>query len=419
MELLTIHIIRGCVTNFFILLHLFSLDEPKYDKRTMRLALLGTYMLVTAVTTVMYFTIDMTQISKLSALVWIVTGLACKPFFRGSFIKWLFHVITVINVFIFVVIISYTLASTPSTHLLLRVALYSIIIFVFKKYLSPIYRQVAQRFHLFLAVAVSVLANFLYSIFMASDVEVMLREDLISLMLMVFTMLLIYATVFISCRSLIQEKELAEENTRVKMQQELLTLELSSHENFLNMAKQSRHDLRHHNSILCEYLVSGDVGGALEYLRYYDESLAERGITQHCKHSAANAVLRLYERKANAANITFALKADIPEDLSISPADFGTMLSNILENALEACQRSNSPAPMISFQADTDDDRLKIELCNSVNDNVKFEQDLPVSTKKNGGTGTKSVLGIVEKHKGMLHFTQEKDVFITRIILPL
>jgi sensor histidine kinase regulating citrate/malate metabolism len=278
---------------------------------------------------------------------------------------------------------------------------------------------VAQRWKLFLALAVAVLANFLYSIFMASDVEVMLTEQLISLMLMVLTMLLIYATVFVSCRSLIQEKELAEENTKVKMHQELLTVELSSYENFLNMAKQSRHDLRHHNGILCEYLASGDVGGALEYLRYYDESLSESGMTQHCKHSVANAVLCLCERKARTEGIPFALNAVIREDLNISPTDLGTMLSNILENALEACQSSKTPAPMISFIADTDDDRLKIELRNSVGVQVEFEQELPLSTKKNGGTGMKSVLRMVEKQNGMLQFAQEKDVFITRIILPL
>jgi len=419
MELLTIHIIRGAITNFFILLHLFSLDEPKYDKRTMQLALLGTYLLVTSVTTALYFTIDMTQFTKLNAILWIVTGLACKPLFQGGFMKWLFHVITVINVFIFVVIISYTLTSTPLTHLLLRATLYSVIIFVFRKYLSPIYRQVAQRWQLFLALAIAIMANFLYLIVTASDVEVMLTEDLISLMLTVFTMLLVYATVFFSCRSLVKEKELAEENTKVKMHQELLTTELSAYENFLNMAKQSSHDLRHHNGILHEYLTSGNVSGALEYLQYYDESLVESGLVQHCKNPTANAVLSLYERKANADGISFSLNAVIPDNLSISPSELGTMLSNILENALEACKRAQAPAPMISFVADTDEDSLKIEMRNSIDGKVKFENNLPLSTKENGGTGTKSVLRIVEKQNGMLRFTQENDVFITQIILPL
>jgi len=418
MELLYIHITRGAVTNFCILLHLFSLGEPKYGKRTMRFALFGVYLVVTALTTSLYFIIDMTQFTKVSVFLWIVTGLVCKAFFRGGGMKWLFNIITVLNVFVFVVIISYTLATNPLTHLLLRIALYALVIFVFKKYLSPIYRQVAQRWNLFLALAIAVLANFLYSIFMASDVEVMLTEDLISLMLTVLTMLLIYATVFLSCRSLIQEKELSEENTRVKMHQELLTTELSSYENYLNMAKQLRHDLRHHNGILCEYLASGDAVGALEYLRYYDESLADSGLAQHCKNPTANAVLCLYERKARAEGIVFALHAVIPDELNVAPADLGTLLSNILENALEACQRAPSPASMISFVADTDADRLKIELRNSVNGTVEFEHELPLSTKEDGGTGMKSALRIVEKQKGMLHVAQEKDVFVTRIILP-
>lgn len=184
-------------------------------------------------------------------------------------------------------------------------------------------------------------------------------------------------------------------------------------------SKQSRHDLRHHNGILHEYLTSGDVGGALEYLQYYEESLAESGLVQHCKNPTANVVLSLYEKKANADDISFSLNAVIPDNLSISPSELGTMFSNLLENALEACERTRSPAPMISFVADTDEDSLKIELRNSVDGKVEFEHNLPISTKENGGTGTKSVLRIVEKHKGMLRFTQENDVFITQIILPL
>jgi len=263
------------------------------------------------------------------------------------------------------------------------------------------------------------MANFLYLIVTASNVEVMLTEDVVSLMLMVFTMLLIYATIFVSCRSLIKEKKLAEENTKVKMHHEIITCELSSYENFLNMAKQSRHDLRHHNGILSEYLASGDVSGALEYLRYYDESLAESGLTQRCKNPTANAVLSMYERKANADGISFTLNAVIPDKLNISPSELGTMLSNLLENALVACERTQCPPPMISFVSDTDEDSLKIELRNSVDGKVEFEHNLPLSTKENGGTGMKSVLRIVEKQKGMLHFAQEKDIFITQIILPL
>ncbi len=418
MEYLYDNIIRGAVTNLFVLLHMFIVGEAKYGKKITTIAFTALYLLLTSITICMYYFIDITTFSKYSAIVWIFCGIACKFLFADSVMKWMFNIITVINVFIFVVIISYTFADTNSEIIIIRVVLYTIIIFVFKKYLRTLYRQVVDRWHLFLAASVAVLLNFLYPIITARDIQVMLTEDIISLLLMVLAMLLIYVTIFWSLSSIIKEYEYRSENQQAKLSESLLSAQLNSYEEFVEASKRHRHDLRHHNQIIMEYLKGGDIDGAEEYLKLYDTSINQSVIKQYCKNYIANAVLCLYAQKAHLEEIVFEANAYIPEIITITQPELGSMLSNILENALEACRKAKGAERFITFTAEFEDDMLKIELRNTTSGELHIRNNLPVSTKKNGGTGTKSVLHIVESYHGMLNFRQEDETFITQIILP-
>lgn len=134
---------------------------------------------------------------------------------------------------------------------------------------------------------------------------------------------------------------------------------------------------------------------------------------------AANAVLRIYARLAHANGIAFAARADLPEKLPMTDPEFGSLLSNLLENAVDACQKVNPAKRQLAFHAQTDEDGLRLEVRNSVCGAVSFEDGFPRSTKSGGGTGTRSIAHIVQKYGGMLRFKQESDVFLTQIVLPL
>lgn len=419
MDIIYINIIRGVITNFFVLLHMFLAGEGKYSRKVTIIAFGLIYLILTTITIVMYYFLDITSFSKVSAFVWIICGIVCKPFFKDSIMKWMFHVITVINVFIFVVIVSFAFSSTHLGMLVTRVTVYGVIIFVFYEYLRTLYRQVADRWHLFLAASVAILLNFMYAVMTASDIQGMLSEKFISLMLMVLVMVLLYTTILDSFNSIIKEYEYRIEKNQAKLYESILTKELNAYEEFIESSKRHRHDLRHHNQILLGYLNEKDIKGAEGYLKLFDASITESSIEQYSQNYIANSVLCLYARKAQLEEITFAAHADIPPKIVIPSPEFGSMLLNILENALEACKRSNSKETFITFTAITEDESLKIDLRNTLSEQVKFENDLPISSKANGGIGTKSVLKIVSKHNGMINYKQENGTFVTQIVLPI
>lgn len=114
-------------------------------------------------------------------------------------------------------------------------------------------------------------------------------------------------------RSLVESRRLAQEQNRLA----LLQAEIQSYDAAIAAARQSRHDLRHHNAVVLEYLRQGDTAQAMEYLSQSDEHLADTSLRQYCENITANAILRLYDRRARTAGIGFEVQGDIPQALPL------------------------------------------------------------------------------------------------------
>ena len=228
--------------------------------------------------------------------------------------------------------------------------------------------------------------------------------------LLVFTFLMYLRGLY---RSLVQLARLSREQAR----RELLENELSVYDDYLATARQARHDLRHHNAVLGEYLADGDLDGARHYLDTYNDSLSRTTLTGYCENKTAAAILRLYARRAAEAGVRFAVEAEIPACLPLPDAELGTLLSNLLENALNASQ--NVPAGFMALTAAVEDGALRLELRNSVSGQVRFEGGMPLSERPDGGTGTKSAARIVSAVGGMLRFRQDETEFAAQLVLPL
>ena len=189
----------------------------------------------------------------------------------------------------------------------------------------------------------------------------------------------------------------------MKVQQRILESELASEKAFVENAIKSREDIRHHNSLLLEYLELGDLDGIKEYLQEFDTELDSQAIQSFCDNTAINALMRAASRKCLADGIAFSASLDI---------------GNILDNAYESCIGDEIDKPFMSFTARSRDGAVFAELQNSIAGNVRWENGLPVR-KTGGGTGMKSVESVLARYSGMLECKVESGVFYTRIILPL
>ena len=243
-----------------------------------------------------------------------------------------------------------------------------------------------------------------------------LEDNSVYLLLLLMVSFLLLSSFIVVLRMLILLKE-RNEIRLVKAQQNLLENELESEKEFVENARRYRHDMKQHDRVLFSYLEEERYDEALSYLREYDSNLDRTALNEWCENRVVNALLRITARRFASIDGEFSFRVVLPEDIGLSRPDTTVIFGNILDNAYEACCKAKNP--FIEVKASIKNGMLYGEIRNRVDGTISWDNNFPKTTKPNGGTGLKSVKSILLKYDGMLDLSQDKDVFISRIIIPI
>ena len=243
-----------------------------------------------------------------------------------------------------------------------------------------------------------------------------LEDNSVYLLLLLMVSFLLLSSFIVVLRMLILLKE-RNEIRLVKAQQNLLENELESEKEFVENARRYRHDMKQHDRVLFSYLEEERYDEALSYLREYDSNLDRTALNEWCENRVVNALLRITARRFASIDGEFSFRVVLPEDIGLSRPDTTVIFGNILDNAYEACCKAKNP--FIEVKASIRNGMLYGEIRNRVDGTISWDNNFPKTTKPNGGTGLKSVKSILLKYDGMLDLSQDKGVFISRIIIPI
>ena len=243
-----------------------------------------------------------------------------------------------------------------------------------------------------------------------------LEDNSVYLLLLLMVSFLLLSSFIVVLRMLILLKE-RNEIRLVKAQQNLLENELESEKEFVENARRYRHDMKQHDRVLFSYLEEERYEEALSYLREYDSNLDRTALNEWCENRVVNALLRITARRFASIDGEFSFRVVLPENIGLSRPDTTVIFGNILDNAYEACCKAKNP--FIEVKASIRNGMLYGEIRNKVDGTISWDNNFPKTTKPNGGTGLKSVKSILLKYEGMLDLSQDKDVFISRIIIPI
>ena len=112
---------------------------------------------------------------------------------------------------------------------------------------------------------------------------------------------------------------------------------------------------------------------------------------------------------------------DMGREINISDADLCAVFSNLLENALEACNRQRDENRFISFHVKQTDSALSIRMENSTDGNIAARGGAIMSSKAVGrkGYGLESIKEIAKRYRGVADFAydNEKRVFRCTVLL--
>lgn len=245
-------------------------------------------------------------------------------------------------------------------------------------------------------------------------------SDIILVCIFIIVMLAIVFFVFYYVFIQLQDKYLVLEQKRIlSMQNKAQRTQYEQQKEAVEKANRRWHDLRHMIQELIELLETGDTATAIGYLK------EQRGIEyvpmkRYCLHPAVNSILCLWAERSRSADINVTINTDIPEQINMEPMELASLFANAFENAFEGCMRlAGNSYKFIKVESRYSDNTLAIGVTNSCIDDIKFVNDMPVSSKKDGGIGTRSMVYTVQRFSGTKYFEAKEGVFIARFILNI
>ncbi len=219
-----------------------------------------------------------------------------------------------------------------------------------------------------------------------------------------------------------KEKEYQKENQLMQMTHRLLERNMEILEESLESGRRIRHDARHHNAVIAEYLCRGQKDELLAYLKEYERELDIRTPENICSNTAVNNILSAYTRRARREQIQVILDIEIGKNLKVPNIDLVTILANAYENAIYGCieVKKQFPAQNCFIHLMLKKKKNKLVICcrNTcrIETELKNGQPMPEYT---GGIGVLSIIKTAENFDGEYDFKNDNGVFVFRLIMNM
>lgn len=124
---------------------------------------------------------------------------------------------------------------------------------------------------------------------------------------------------------------------------------------------------------------------------------------------------------ARQQNVETSIHAEYPKDCKIDPVDLCTILTNLLDNAMEACGKlPEASAKILSVTIRRINQFIIIQIANScIEEPVISKGNFKTSKtdKRHHGWGMKNVRLAVEKCHGTMEYEYNKNMFIVSVML--
>ena len=228
---------------------------------------------------------------------------------------------------------------------------------------------------------------------------------------------LIYYLILRMIRENADYVQLREENHALSLQ----VMQYDGLNQRIALARQGRHDLRHHILTMENLVKEGQYDALRSYLTEIGEKYQLEGALTYCSNTTVNGVLTYFAEIARGKDIEFKVNIGVPEDIQIEKTDLSILFGNLLENAVEACQRQITGPRRISVRGQTTQNTFAIAIDNTY-DTIpeKDRRGRFRSMKHTGaGIGTESVKNIVSRYNGVIQFETKGDLFCVSAMLYL
>ena len=196
-------------------------------------------------------------------------------------------------------------------------------------------------------------------------------------------------------------------------------------EQFYEGIRRMKHEMKNHLTNIKGLFESGNLGEMEQYISKMDESMDVFELAIKTGNPVTDVIVNDKQKAAEKQGIRFQSGFIYPKSERYNAYDIGIIISNLLQNALEACGRMTSVGRYISISSRQKKKFFLIEVRNSYEGEIVMDADtnLPISTKEDGtsghlhGIGLSNVKREAEKYMGDVDIKVKKNEFSVTVML--
>ena len=206
-----------------------------------------------------------------------------------------------------------------------------------------------------------------------------------------------------------------------RQQTQAIRARIHEAEQFYTRIRQLKHEMRGHMTNIKGLVQSGEYASLEDYIAKMDESMSGFELTLQTGNPVTDVIVNDIRRRSLDLGIRFQV------DFHYRPPGFdafdvGIILQNLLQNAVEACEKVEEGERFIVLTGKRKGRFFLIEVKNSFTGEVVFGQDgLPVTTKQEDapmhGIGLANVRREAERYMGELELKAIQQEFSAAVLL--
>lgn len=231
--------------------------------------------------------------------------------------------------------------------------------------------------------------------------------------------------IIMTMNRIVKDYKIKKENKmlRESVEKEVQNYIASSREN--QKVREMYHDIKNHIICIDELYKSGNSELASEYIQKIEGSLKKYESVRNEFNTGniiSDSILKNKKSMCDEDGINFECKVDFSRYDFLDMEDFCTILSNLLDNAIEACLHVENSDRYIKISNSIVNNFSLLIVENSKENEIKKDGNKILTSKKDKsihGIGIDNVRSCVKKYDGDMKIDYDESSFKVRIMIPV
>lgn len=211
---------------------------------------------------------------------------------------------------------------------------------------------------------------------------------------------------------------------KMRLLQEQAQNQINLYRNMKKQYEQQRrfsHDYKNQLNCIQGMIESGQTKEALEYISGLTGHLRQNGMCVNTGHAVVNVMLNQKYQEAGDKGIVMTVVSGDLSGITISEEDIVTLLGNLFDNAIEACEKLETNK-VIQFKMVVEEGQLVLSIRNPVKEQVRIKDNRIVTSKRDKsrhGIGLMNVNSVIGKNNGTGVLKCEDGWFTFAAMIPM